>query len=241
MTHWKVKILTLIPDLFPGPLSHSVVGNALKSGIWQLQVYNIRDFALDKHRTVDDSSYGGGTGLVIKPDVLGNAIESCFDVDKPIIAMSPRGNKFDQYMAQNFAAQDVLQIIAGRFEAIDQRILDFFNIQEVSIGDYVISGGDIAAYTIIDATVRLLPKVLSNHGNGPLEESLSTQGKYENLLEYPQYTKPRIWRNLQVPEELTSGNHSVIAQWRYNNAKKLTKLQRRDLWLRNIETLQLDE
>jgi len=226
---WDVKILSLFPHLFPGPLSESVIGNALKQGIWSLEAFDIRKYATDKHRTVDDTPYGGGSGLVIKPDVLGYAIEDCFlKNNNPVIYLSPRGKKLDQAMAHRLINDDNgINLLCGRFEGIDERIINKYCIIEISIGDYVLSSGDLAALVLIDACARLLPGVIDRSAE---EESLAVGGAFEYLLEYPHYTKPAEWKGLKVPEILLSGNHAKINAWRLEEAKKKTEQTRPDLW-----------
>jgi tRNA (guanine37-N1)-methyltransferase len=228
---WQVKLLTLFPEIFPGPLQHSVVGNACKTGKWHLHVGNIRDYALDKHKQVDDAAYGGGTGMVLKPDVIGRAIEDFFlkDNNNEIIYLSPRGKTLTQKTAFELATNEKgINIICGRFEGIDERVLKEYKIRELSIGDYVLSSGDVAAFVLLDACVRMLPGVLD--GDALSEESFGLGGEYESLLEYPQYTRPVEWKGRGVPEVLTSGNHAKIEAWRLEEAKKITKFVRPDLW-----------
>jgi tRNA (guanine37-N1)-methyltransferase len=218
------KVLTLFPELFPGPLAASVTGSALAKNLWSISAINIRDFAFDKRGTVDDTPFGGGAGMVLKPDVLASAIES--SEAKKIIYLSPRGKVFNQKIAQELAKEEEITILCGRYEGIDQRVLDEFEIEEISIGDYVLSGGEIAAYVFIDAILRNVSGVLGAD-DSLHEESFS--GEYENLLEYPHYTKPAEWRGHKVPEILTSGHHAKINQWRKERAIALTKKVRPDL------------
>jgi len=218
------KILTLFPDLFPGPLSASITGAALEKKLWSFDAINIRDFAFDKRGTVDDTPYGGGAGMVLKPDVLASAIEN--SAAKKIIYLSPRGKVFNQKIAQELAQEKEITILCGRYEGVDQRVLDEFQIEEISIGDYVLSGGEIAAYVFIDAILRNISGVLG------ADESLSEEsfsGEFANLLEYPHYTKPAEWRGRKVPEILTQGHHAKINQWRKERALELTKKVRPDL------------
>lgn len=226
---WDVKILSLFPHLFPGPLSESVVGNALKAGSWSLESLNIRYYATDKHKTVDDTPYGGGSGMVMKPDVLGAAIEDCFlKNNNPIIYLSPRGKRLDQAMVNRLINDNNgINLLCGRFEGIDERIINKYCIIEISIGDYVLSSGDLAALVLIDACVRLLPGVIDRSAE---EESFAVGGAFECLLEYPHYTKPSEWKGLKVPEVLLSGNHAKISAWRLEEAKKKTEEMRPDLW-----------
>lgn len=218
------KILTLFPDLFPGPLAASVTGVALEKKLWSLQAINIRDFAFDKRGTVDDTPYGGGAGMVLKPDVVAAAIEK--NSSKKIIYLSPRGKVFNQKIAKELAQEPEITILCGRYEGVDQRVLDEFEIFELSIGDYVLSGGEIAAYVFIDAILRNISGVLGAD-ESLLEESFS--GEFAQLLEYPHYTKPAEWRGRKVPEILTNGHHAKINQWRKEQAIALTKKVRPDL------------
>lgn len=229
MQSWNVRILTLFPEIFPGPLSYSITGKALKDGVCTIETKNIRDYATDKHKTVDDTTFGGGNGMVLKPDVLANAIEDFFMPNgNPIYYLSPRGKQFNQYVAEELVGHNGINIICGRFEGIDERVFLEYKIQELSLGDFVLTAGDIAAIPILDCCIRLLPSVL-NDTDALKEESFATQGEYKNLLEYPQYTKPAVWRGHEVPEVLRSGNHAEINKWRYNEAIKKTKDVRPDL------------
>ncbi len=225
-TPWKAHILTLFPDMYPGPLGVSVVGQALQSGIWSLDCTNIRDFGIGKHKSVDDTPSGGGPGMVIRADVIGNAIDHAItqNPDTPLIYLSPRGKPFNQKKAHELAEQKGAILLCGRFEGIDQRALDARNIEEVSMGDYVLSGGEIASMALLDAVIRLLPDVLG------ATDSISEESFEQGLLEYPQYTRPREWENLNIPETLQSGNHARIAEWRKEQAIKLTQERRPDLW-----------
>ncbi len=227
----QVKILTLLPDMFPGPLAYSVIGRALQKGIWSLEVINIRDFALDRYHTVDGPSVGGGPGMILRPDVLADSIKyaknGCDDYS--IMYMSPRGNVLNQTKSREISYKKKIIIICGRFEGIDQRIIDHFHIEEVSIGDYVLTGGEIAAYALLDGCVRLLPGVLTNDSVF-VEESFGHDSVYTSLLEYPQYTKPLIWNDVHVPEILVSGHHKNITEWKLQQAEVYTKKHRPDLW-----------
>ncbi len=226
---WNVNILTLFPELFPGPLGFSVIGNALQKNIWSLNAHNIRDYASDKHATVDDTCYGGGAGMVLKPDVLSNAIDSTFSNGNQIIYLSPRGKKFTQKIAHEFANTKGINILSGRFEGVDERIFLEYDIMEISIGDYVLSSGDVAAYVLLDACIRLLDGVFADP-NTVAEDSFGIGSGYESLLEYPQYTKPASWRGHDVPNVLLEGNHKLIEAWRLSMAVEKTKLVRPDLW-----------
>ncbi|KIE05673.1 tRNA (guanine-N(1)-)-methyltransferase [Candidatus Jidaibacter acanthamoeba] len=233
---WKVSILTLFPGIYPGALNSSIIGNALEAGIWGLDVYNIRDFAHDKHKTVDDTTYGGGAGLVIKPDIMGAAIDSCFiSNNKPIYYLTPRGKVFNQKIAKEIISEHSsgINIICGRYEGIDERIFTEYNIAEISMGDYVVSSGDIALFPLIDCCVRLLPGVLEK--SEALDNESFGAGKFENLLEYPHFTKPSNWRGHEVPDVLLSGNHQEIEKWRLKQAEIKTKNARSDLWNQYIK------
>lgn len=227
----NVKILTLFPELFPGPLDCSVIGRALKEKIWSLEVINIRDFTTDKHRTVDDTPIGGGPGMVMKPDVLERALlfaRQDFDC-ADIYYLSPRGPLLDQRKCEELAQTQNLILICGRFEGIDQRFIDYYQIKEISIGNFVMTGGEIAAYALIDSCVRTMPGVLNNTETCK-KESFGSDHAYQNLVEYPQYTKPLNWNDMEVPQILLSGNHRNIEQWKLDNAKAYTQKLRPDLW-----------
>ena len=218
----NVKILTIFPEIFPGFLGTSLTGRALKEGIWNLDAVNIRDYAFDKHSSVDDTPCGGGAGMIMRPDVLGNAIDHNYSGGK-IIYMSPRGQALTQQKVRELSKEDNLTIICGRFEGIDERVLEEYNIEEISIGDYILTGGEQAAMIMLDAVVRLLPNVLGN--------AASTENEsFENgLLEYPQYTRPIEWKNRKVPEVLLSGHHENVAKWQKEKALQITKERRPDL------------
>ena len=218
----NVKILTIFPEIFPGFLGMSLTGRALKEGIWNLDAVNIRDYAFDKHGSVDDTPCGGGAGMIMRPDVLGNAIDHNYSGGK-IIYMSPRGQALTQQKVRELSKEDNLTIICGRFEGIDERVLEEYNIEEISIGDYILTGGEQAAMIMLDAVVRLLPNVLGN--------AASTENEsFENgLLEYPQYTRPIEWKNRKVPEILLSGHHENVAKWQKEKALQITKERRPDL------------
>ena len=221
---WQAQVFTLYPEVFPGPLSRGLYGKALSSELWKLKVVNIRDSADDKHKTVDDTPYGGGTGMLLKPDVLAKSLDENRNENERILYLSPKGKKFDQNLAKELANEKSLSIICGHFEGVDERILSTRNIEEVSIGDYVLSGGETAAYVVIDSILRLLPGVLGNE-NSKLDET------FENgLLEYPQYTKPQIWEKKAVPDVLLSGDHNKIKHWRLSQSEAITRDRRPDLW-----------
>lgn len=226
---WVAKVLTMSESFFPGPLAESVTGNGIKNGIWDLECYKIADDI----KRVDDTAYGGGSGMVMKPNIIADAIEKHFDTNKEIIYLSPRGELFSQNIARELVKQDGVQLICARFEGIDERAIHRYNMREISIGDYVLSGGDIAAYVVIDACVRLLPGILGN-SSSVLEESFGSDNRYQNLLEYPHYTKPRIWQDMAVPDVLLSGDHEKINEWRLQQAESITKLRRYDSWLKHI-------
>ena len=221
---WKVKVFTLYPELFPGPLASGLYKKALDKKIWLLEVVNIRDYAMDKHKTVDETPFGGGSGMVMRADVLANSLDkNIFNNKEPVIYLSPKGKKFDQIYAKKILDQNI-NIICGHFEGIDQRILETRNIEEVSIGDLVLSGGEIGAFVIIDTVVRLLPGVLGN------PNSLSEETFEKNLLEYPQYTKPQKWEGKEIPSVLLSGDHEKIKDWRLARSEDITRRRRLDLW-----------
>lgn len=224
---WTAQIITLFPQAFPGVLGESLTGKALQDGLWQLQTYNLRDYGIGKHRNVDDTPAGGGAGMVLRADVLESAITDARRAVKgaaPLVYLSPRGKRFDQAMARDWARHDGVTLLCGRFEGVDERVLEQFNIQEVSLGDFVMTGGEIAAQAMIDATVRLLPGVLGN-ADSAVEESFSA-----GLLEHPQYTKPAQWQGHAIPDVLLSGNHAKIEKWRREMAEKITQERRPDLW-----------
>ena len=228
----KVKIFTIFPNLFPGPLSASIIGDALKNGIWNLDVIDIRNFAFDARKTIDDTPYGGGAGMVMKPDIIANALDQNIkDFSKTkFIYLSPRGIPFNQKKAVELSEKKDLALICGRYEGIDQRVIDYYNMEEISIGDYVLSGGELPAMVMLDAVIRNLSGVLGAD-ESLSEESFGNFGNsiYDNLLEYPHYTKPQIWREMEVPKILLSGHHKNIAKWRLDQAKELTGKRRPDL------------
>jgi tRNA (guanine37-N1)-methyltransferase len=224
---WAAHVLTLYPDMFPGPVGQSLAGRGLEKGAWDLQVTNIRDHSVGKHHTVDDSPFGGGAGMVMRPDVLGSAIDQARAVsgeDKRLMYFSPRGRVMDQAFIREVAEGPGAILICGRFEGIDQRVLDACDVEEVSLGDFILSGGEIAALTLLDAVVRLLPGVTGNQAS-LAEESFET-----GLLEYPHYTRPALWEERTVPEVLLSGHHEKIKDWRQRQSEELTKQRRADLW-----------
>ena len=221
---FQAQVFTLYPEFFPGPLAKGLYGKALSNKLWNLNVVNIRDAATDKHKTVDDTPYGGGTGMLLKPDILAKSIDQRVKKDERIFYLSPRGKKFDQKFARDLSKEKSISLICGHFEGVDERILDTRNIEEISIGDYVLSGGETAALVVLDAILRLLPGVLGNKKSA-IDET------FENgLLEYPQYTKPQIWEEKSVPEVLLSGDHAKIKDWRLSQSEAITRDRRPDLW-----------
>jgi tRNA (guanine37-N1)-methyltransferase len=224
-TIWRVTVLTLFPDMFPGPLGISLAGKALAAGLWALEARDIRDSATDKHRSVDDTPAGGGPGMVLRADVLAAAIDAAdMAPDRPRLLMSPRGRPLTQSMVRELAAGPGPLIVCGRFEGVDQRVIEARNLEEVSIGDYVLSGGEIGAMALIDACVRLLPGVMGK-AESAAEESFSAP-----LLEYPQYTRPQLFEGRTIPDILISGDHAKVAAWRRAEAEALTRTRRPDLW-----------
>lgn len=233
---WRATILTLFPDAFPGPLGLSLAGRALASNLWSLTTVNIRDHATDRHRSVDDTPFGGGAGMVLRPDVIDAAIASVLDPpgdpagpdERPIICLTPRGAPFSQRDAATLASGPGVILLAGRYEGVDQRVIDARAMREISIGDYVLSGGELAALVILDTIIRLLPGVMGT-ADSATEESFAA-----DLLEYPHYTRPADWRGRAVPEVLLSGHHAAITEWRREQAERLTQARRPDLWARHI-------
>ena len=225
---WTAKVLTLFPEMFPGPLGFSLAGRALDQGLWALETTDIREFACDKHATVDDAPFGGGPGMVMRADVVGNALEAARSKTRPIY-LTPRGRQLDQDRVRALAAEPEITILCGRFEGVDERVLDAHGLEQVSLGDFVLSGGEPAAITLIDACVRLLPGVIGK------TESLTDESFEEGLLEYPHYTRPVDWQGHKVPELLLSGHHEKIKTWRREAAEKITQERRPDLWNRYQE------
>ncbi len=225
----KVKILTLFPEMFPGFLGYSLTGKALAEGKWSLETVNIRDYAFDRYGSVDDTPCGGGAGMIMRPDVLGAALKANYDGGK-LICMSPRGTPLSQAKVHRLAAEEQLTIICGRFEGIDQRVLDAYQAEEISIGDYVLTGGEQAAMIMLDAAIRLLPGVLGN------AESANDESFEQNLLEYPQYTRPISWEGREVPEVLLSGHHKNIENWRHEQSLKITETKRPDLLKKYLDS-----
>ena len=227
----NIKVFTLYPDLFPGPLALGLYKKARDKKIWDIKVINIRDYATDKHSSVDDTPYGGGNGMLIRPDVLAMALDKniIYGKDNRNIYLSPKGKKFDQVIAKEFSKEKNINIICGHFEGVDQRLLDTRNIEEFSIGDYILSGGETASFVFLDSILRLIPGVIGN----PLSVKDET---FENdLLEYPQYTKPQKWEKKSPPEVLFSGDHAKIKDWRLSQSKDITRRRRSDLWKKFLE------
>ena len=221
---FQAQIFTLYPEIFPGPLNKGLYGKAMAKKLWNLNVINIRDAATDKHKTVDDTPYGGGTGMLLKPDVLAAALDKNAKAKEKIIYLSPKGKKLNQKEVKSLSKLKKINILCGHFEGVDQRLLETRNIEEYSIGDFILSGGESASFVFVDALVRLLPGVLGN-ANSTKDESFEN-----NLLEYPQYTKPRDWEGKKVPEVLFSGDHVKIKGWRLSQSEAITQRQRPDLW-----------
>ena len=225
---WKARVLTLFPEMFPGPLGLSLAGKALEKGIWSLEVFNIRDYAKDRHQSVDDTAFGGGPGMVMRPDVVADALAAtcpdCEAKDIPKVYFSPRGRVLDQRLVETLAASPEVVMVCGRYEGLDQRVIDDAELMEISIGDYVLSGGEIAALVMIDAVIRLLPGVMGN-AEGHQQDSFTG-----GLLEHPLYTQPRVWNGKAVPDILTSGDHQAIKAWRRQQAEAITRQRRPDLW-----------
>ena len=217
-------VFTLYPDLFPGPFSEGLYGKALEKKIWDLQKVNLRNYAEDKHKTVDDTPYGGGSGMLIKPDVIGSALDKNIKKGEKIIFLTPRGKVFNHECAKKLSQEKIINIICGHFEGIDQRVIDSRNIEEISIGDFVLSGGETASYVFLDAILRLIPGVIGN------ENSIAEESFENGLLEYPQYTKPQIWEKKSVPDVLLSGDHAKIKDWRLLQSEAITRDRRPDLW-----------
>ena len=221
---WTATVLTILPEMFPGPLGLSLAGRGLETGLWSLETVDIRDFARDKHRSVDDTPAGGGPGMVMKADVVAAALDHVRCGDRPAIYLSPRGRPLTQERVRQLSRGPGAVLLCGRFEGVDERVIEARGLEELSIGDFVLSGGEIAAMTLIDAAVRLLPGVMGKETSGAEE---SFEG---GLLEYPQYTRPAEWEGRGIPEVLTSGDHGKVARWRREQAERITKARRPDLW-----------
>ena len=220
----QAQIFTLYPELFPGPLNKGLYGKALSNNIWNLKIVNIRDYSSDKHKTVDDTPFGGGSGMLIKPDVLANSLDQNVKPNEKIYYLTPKGKLFSQKLAKKLSKEKTINLICGHFEGVDQRVIDTRNIEELSIGDYVLSGGETAALVVLDSILRLIPGVLGN------DQSISEESFENGLLEYPQYTKPQIWEKKSVPDVLLSGDHAKIKDWRLSESEAITRDRRPDLW-----------
>ena len=221
--NFKVSVLTLFPEVFPGPLGVSLIGNALKNKIWELNLIDIRNFAKDKHRSVDDTPYGGGAGMVMRPDVIDSALRSIPDFKGRRICLTPRGRRLNQTKVKKLSKEEGLVLLCGRYEGIDQRVIDYYEFDEISIGDYVVTGGETAAIVLLESIIRLLPDVLGG------KETLNEESFSDNsLIEYPQYTKPRDWNGINVPEVLISGDHGKIKDWRNKQRVEITKIRKLD-------------
>ena len=221
---YEVKIFTLYPEIFPGPLAGGIYGKAMGNGLWNLKTINIRDYADDKHKTVDDTVFGGGSGMLMKPDVVAKSLDRNINKGEKIFYLSPKGKKFNQNFANSLSKQNGINLICGHFEGIDDRLLSTRNIEEISIGDYVLSGGETAAFVILDSVLRLIPGVLGN------KDSVKDETFENSLLEYPQFTKPKIWEGKSVPDVLFSGDHAKIKSWRLSQYEDITRRQRHHLW-----------
>ncbi|MCP5073258.1 MAG: tRNA (guanosine(37)-N1)-methyltransferase TrmD [Rhodobacteraceae bacterium] len=227
---WRAKVVTLFPEAFPGVLGQSLTGKALQQGLWALECIDLRQFGIGKHKDVDDTPAGGGAGMVMRADVVSAALEQAQQhtpmdhAEWPVIYLSPRGKPFDHATARRYSQAKGITMLCGRFEGVDQRVLDEFEVEEISLGDFVLTGGEIAAQAVIDATVRLRPNILGN------TESIEDESFSNGLLEHPQYTRPAEWKNRKIPEVLLSGHHGKIAAWRQAQSEDLTKTRRPDLW-----------
>ncbi|GBQ11070.1 tRNA (guanosine(37)-N1)-methyltransferase TrmD [Swaminathania salitolerans] len=221
---WHADILTLFPDMFPGPLGFSLAGRALEDGIWSLGVHDLRDFGRGRHRAVDDTPFGGGAGMVLRADVVAQALDSIEPGDRPVIYPTPRGARLTQAKSRDLASGEGVVVLCGRFEGVDERVLERRNVQQVSLGDFVLSGGEIPAYALLDSCIRLLPGVMGS----TLSDAEESFGN--GLLEYPHYTKPARWDGMDVPPVLLSGHHAAIAAWRHEQSCQITQTRRPDLW-----------
>jgi tRNA (guanine37-N1)-methyltransferase len=225
---WRASVLTIFPDMFPGPLGASLAGKARDKGIWSLDPVDLRDYATDKHRTVDDTPAGGGPGMVMKPDVIARAIDAVAADTRPRLLMSPRGTPLTQARVAALAQGPGVVLLCGRFEGVDERVIAGRSLEEVSIGDYVLAGGELAAMVLVDACVRLLPGVMGREG------SLAEESFADGLLEYPQYTRPQVWEDRAIPDVLVGGDHGKVAAWRREAAERLTQARRADLWAAHL-------
>ena len=224
---WRASVLTLFPEMFPGPLGHSLAGKALENRLWSLETVQIRDFASDRHHSVDDTPFGGGAGMVLRPDVVDAAVAHAVD-GRPVLCLTPRGRQFCQADAARLAGGDGVILLCGRYEGIDQRVIECHGMEEISVGDYVLSGGEPAALVLLDAIVRLLPGVMG------AADSTAEESFCQFLLEYPHYTRPAAWRGRDVPEVLLSGHHGAIAAWRRAQSEQITQQRRPDLWAAHL-------
>ena len=218
------RIFTLYPEFYPGFLNKGLYGKALSKNIWDLEIVNIRDFANDKHKTVDDTPYGGGFGMLMRPDVLANSLDKKIKSTEKIIYLSPKGKLFNQNMARKLSKEKTINLICGHFEGVDQRLIETRNIEEISIGDFILSGGEAASFIVLDSILRLIPGIIGNN------KSVTDESFENNLLEYPQYTKPQIWEKKGIPEVLLSGDHAKIKDWRLSQSEAITRDRRPDLW-----------
>jgi tRNA (guanine37-N1)-methyltransferase len=225
---WRASVLTIFPDMFPGPLGASLAGKARDKGIWSLDPVDLREYATDKHRTVDDTPAGGGPGMVMKPDVIARAIDAVAADARPRLLMSPRGTPLTQARVAALAQGPGVVLLCGRFEGVDERVIAGRGLEEVSIGDYVLAGGELAAMVLVDACVRLLPGVMGREG------SLAEESFADGLLEYPQYTRPQVWEDRPIPDVLVGGDHGKVAAWRREAAERLTQARRADLWAAHL-------
>jgi len=225
---WRASVLTIFPDMFPGPLGASLAGKARDKGIWSLDPVDLRDYTTDKHRTVDDTPAGGGPGMVMKPDVIARAIDAVAADTRPRLLMSPRGTPLTQARVAALAQGPGVVLLCGRFEGVDERVIAGRSLEEVSIGDYVLAGGELAAMVLVDACVRLLPGVMGREG------SLAEESFADGLLEYPQYTRPQVWEDRAIPDVLVGGDHGKVAAWRREAAERLTQARRADLWAAHL-------
>ena len=221
---FKAQVFTLYPEAFPGPLNKGLYGNALKKNLWSLKIVNMRDYAEDKHKTVDDTPYGGGSGMIIKPDVVAKSLDFNLEKGEKIYYLSPKGKVYDQKIANEISKKKYINLLCGHFEGIDQRVIEARKIEELSIGDFILSGGETAALVVIDSILRLIPGIIGN------EKSIKEETFENGLLEYPQFTKPKIWEKMSVPDVLLTGDHGKIKHWRLAQSEAITRALRPDLW-----------